>query len=164
MGPEDLTGAGNYWLDILPSDVDSFSHTPAARLWFLDSMSRGCAGISGWYSLPLHCEVCSAFKVVCVAESIVGTLPGCSDASAGHVVGEQEECQDSCCRGCVAPDVVNWVQRQAKSLPRVPVSAAFVHIPVPEFLRAWNSGSSVGMKAEAVCCPSCNSGVYRALV
>eukprot|EP00892_Ulva_mutabilis_P003758 jgi/Ulvmu1/1754/UM117_0031.1 len=111
LGHAHLTGAGNYWLDILPSD--STSAAPAARLWFLDSMSRGCAGISGW--------------------------------------------------GCVAPDVVNWLQRQAKSLVPAPVSAAFVHIPVPEFVHAWNSGSAVGMKGEASCCPSCNSGAYGAL-
>lgn len=64
----------------------------------------------------------------------------------------------------MTPDVVNWLRKEASALQPVPVSAAFVHIPVPEFLTAWNSGTAVGRKAEAVCCPSCNSGIYRALV
>lgn len=64
----------------------------------------------------------------------------------------------------MSPDIVNWVKQEASRLQAVPVSAAFVHIPVPEFLQAWNHGTSVGMKTEAVCCPSCNSGLYQTLV
>ena len=38
QGPAGITGASNYWLDV----ADPATGAPAARLWFLDSMSRGC--------------------------------------------------------------------------------------------------------------------------
>lgn len=39
QGPEGITGASNYWLDILePSGA-----AVAARIWMLDSGNRGCA-------------------------------------------------------------------------------------------------------------------------
>lgn len=107
-GPEHITGATNYWIDLADSA------RIRARLWFLDSMDRGCAGMTGW--------------------------------------------------GCVAPDAVQWFRQTAARLPAVPTAAAFVHIPVPEFINAWNRGSNVqGRKGESVCCPSCNSGLFDAL-
>jgi hypothetical protein len=68
------------------------------------------------------------------------------------------------CRGCVTPETVAWVKRTAPQLPRVPASAAFIHIPLPEFVHAWNRGTNVaGTKGELICCPSCNSEVFSAL-
>ena len=46
QGPEGVTGASNYWLDIEPSSARGFPYTVAARLWFFDSMNRGCRGKS----------------------------------------------------------------------------------------------------------------------
>jgi hypothetical protein len=74
VGPANVTGATNYFLDVLPSNSGSDSDSdsvddsgssssdsgggeggagaaaaaPAARLWFFDSMRRGCEGKSGW--------------------------------------------------------------------------------------------------------------------
>jgi hypothetical protein len=46
QGPEGITGATNYFLPVLArngSDVE------AARIWFLDSMDRGCGlAMFGW--------------------------------------------------------------------------------------------------------------------
>ena len=45
-GPATLSGAGNYWLDVLEPGNSS---QVAARLWFLDSGNRGCnGGAAGW--------------------------------------------------------------------------------------------------------------------
>ena len=45
-GPARLSGAGNYWLDVL---APGNSSKVAARLWFLDSGNRGCdGGAAGW--------------------------------------------------------------------------------------------------------------------
>ena len=68
------------------------------------------------------------------------------------------------CKGCVTPQTVVWLQQVLLRLPPAPMAAAFVHIPLPEFIRAWNRGSQVqGAKGELTCCPSCNSGVARLL-
>lgn len=67
------------------------------------------------------------------------------------------------CRGCVAPDTVQWVRTASSALPRAPVAAAFVHIPLPEFVQAWNSGVSRGGKGETTCCPACNTRASAAL-
>ena len=45
-GPPGLSGAGNYWVDVL---APGESTEVAARLWFLDSGNRGCnGGAAGW--------------------------------------------------------------------------------------------------------------------
>jgi hypothetical protein len=67
------------------------------------------------------------------------------------------------CRGCVPPQTVKWLQGSAAALPPVDTALAFAHIPVPEFINGWNSGTSDGRKGEAVCCPSCNSGLLEVL-
>ncbi len=66
-----------------------------------------------------------------------------------------------CCRGCVARDTVQWMQRVAAGLPRVP-SLAFIHIPVPQFLGVWNEQPTLGSKAEGVNCPLIDTGVFQA--
>jgi hypothetical protein len=49
-------------------------------------------------------------------------------------------------------------------MPRVATGASFIHIPLPEFVQAWNRGSAVvGGKFERTCCPSCDSGTLEAL-
>ena len=39
-GPRRLTGASNFWVDV--ADPAGAGLAPAARIWFLDSMDRGC--------------------------------------------------------------------------------------------------------------------------
>ena len=62
------------------------------------------------------------------------------------------------------PQTVDWVNERLPSLPEVPTAALFAHIPLPEFIAAWNKGSDVrGTKGEFTCCPSCSSGVLAAM-
>ncbi|KAK9806513.1 hypothetical protein WJX73_005719 [Symbiochloris irregularis] len=63
--------------------------------------------------------------------------------------------------GCVGPSTVRWLSAQHK-LADVP-ALAFVHIPPPEFMAAWNSGDVRGSKSEPVNCPSGDSGLLQAL-
>ena len=45
LGPEDVPGASNYWLDI----YDPSGAAVAARVWILDSGDKGCGGVmEGW--------------------------------------------------------------------------------------------------------------------
>ena len=66
------------------------------------------------------------------------------------------------CRGCVGQSTVNWLATQAAqlSLPGL----AFVHIPIPEFVTAWNAGLVRGSKAEPVNCPSAKGSLFEALL
>jgi hypothetical protein len=72
VGPANVTGAANYWVDVMPSrgggrggrgsSSDSGGSSsgsgrgggggdgeaPAARVWALDSMRRTCEGARGW--------------------------------------------------------------------------------------------------------------------
>ena len=43
-------------------------------------------------------------------------------------------------------------------------SLVFLHIPVPEFLAAWEKGDAVGQKNEIICAPELNSGFFAAMV
>jgi hypothetical protein len=47
-GPPGLTGATNYFLDLLPPEGDD----PVARLWLLDSMDTGCGGLPRSWCAP----------------------------------------------------------------------------------------------------------------
>lgn len=45
LGPQGLTGAANYWLDV----YDAAGEEVAARVWVLDSGNMVCEGLSGWW-------------------------------------------------------------------------------------------------------------------
>ena len=47
VGPEDITGASNYYLDVY-SGVAGQEDRVDARLWFFDSMNRECEGQESW--------------------------------------------------------------------------------------------------------------------
>ncbi|KAI8475327.1 MAG: Metallo-dependent phosphatase-like protein [Monoraphidium minutum] len=50
-GPDNVTGAGNFWIDVLPSaapPAGGAAPAAAARVWMLDSMARACEGKRGW--------------------------------------------------------------------------------------------------------------------
>lgn len=40
----------------------------------------------------------------------------------------------------------------------------FLHIPLPEFVEAWEKGDAIGQKSETICAPELNSGFFAALV
>lgn len=65
------------------------------------------------------------------------------------------------CRGCVERPTLWWVNQTLAELPRVP-SLAFVHVPVPEFMRVWNAGAARGSKHEDVNCPMHDTGALVA--
>lgn len=64
-GPKNITGAANYYLDIYP-----FASTaqPAARLWFFDSMAKGCEGVKRSWG-------CVGADTVAWATSLAKRLP-----------------------------------------------------------------------------------------
>ena len=47
IGPNDITGASNYFIDVY-SGISGKSDRVDLRLWFFDSMSRGCEGEESW--------------------------------------------------------------------------------------------------------------------
>ena len=47
VGPDDVTGASNYYLDVYSGVVGQEDRVDA-RLWFFDSMNRGCEGEDSW--------------------------------------------------------------------------------------------------------------------
>lgn len=57
-------------------------------------------------------------------------------------------------------DTVDWVRQQAARLPRVP-SLAFVHIPLPQHMLAWERGAVNGTKGEMVGCPGVDTGFFE---
>lgn len=126
---------GNYRLDVAAERGNG----PALRLWMLDSMNRGCGGVPGW---------CGP------AVEVTSRTP---HAGARQITR-------ALCRGCVTPQTVAWLKGQLPRLAPAAEAAAFIHIPVPEFIRAWNRGADVrGVKGELTCCPSCNSGAFAVL-
>jgi len=47
VGPDDITGASNYYVDVYSGVVGQEDRVDA-RLWFFDSMNRGCEGEDSW--------------------------------------------------------------------------------------------------------------------
>lgn len=62
----------------------------------------------------------------------------------------------------ITREQIRWFEsaRCGRDVP----SLAFLHIPLPEFLAAWEGGAAVGQKNETVCAPELNSGLFAALV
>ena len=70
--------------------------------------------------------------------------------------------------GWVREDQVRWCSRTLRSLAAAPATArtpvlAFLHIPLPEYVEVWQTGSCLGEKHEAVCCPNINTGLFAAM-
>jgi len=69
----------------------------------------------------------------------------------------------------IHPNQVNWYTQQSRQLTEThdgPLPAlAFFHIPLPEYIEAWEAGERVaGIREEKVCCPKINSGLFGAMV
>ncbi len=63
----------------------------------------------------------------------------------------------------VSHDQVQWFRQQAAQAPHLP-GLAFMHIPLPEYDEVWRTRPCRGEKAEAVCCPKLNSGLFTAML
>ena len=66
---------------------------------------------------------------------------------------------------------IEWFKRQVEAYKKAnggkPVySAAFFHIPFPEYTQVWSKGEMkpVGKRNEGVCCPKLNSGMFHAML
>ena len=69
----------------------------------------------------------------------------------------------------IRPGQIQWYRAQASRHRRLndgqPLPAlAFFHIPLPEYNMVWDAGTCVGQKAEGVCCPRINSGLFAAML
>lgn len=62
----------------------------------------------------------------------------------------------------ITREQIRWFESvsKGKNMP----SLAFFHIPLPEYLTAWEKGITVGQKKEVVCAPELNSGFFATLV
>lgn len=65
-------------------------------------------------------------------------------------------------------DQIQWYVQQSKHLESeygAPIPAlCFIHIPLPEYVPAWEAPGRIGHKGEKVCCPDVNSGLLAAMV
>ncbi len=77
----------------------------------------------------------------------------------------------------IGRDQIAWYVRRARSLAaeyaRAPAyvpraerlpALAFFHLPLPEYVDAWDFEPCRGSRGEPVCCPALNSGLFAALV
>jgi 3',5'-cyclic AMP phosphodiesterase CpdA len=62
----------------------------------------------------------------------------------------------------IAREQIRWFE--SASCGRDIPSLVFLHIPLPEYLAAWEKGDVVGQKNETICAPELNSGFFAALV
>lgn len=72
QGPSNITGASNYYIDILGGDG-----SVAARVWFLDSMDRGCEGQAG--------AGCVASNTVAWFKATAASLPSVPSVLFVHI-------------------------------------------------------------------------------
>ena len=66
----------------------------------------------------------------------------------------------------IEPAQFRWLTGRLAALrknnPALP-ALLFQHIPLPEYIEAWNNGACHGEKNEEICCPRLNSGLFAAL-
>ncbi len=62
----------------------------------------------------------------------------------------------------ITREQIRWFESASRG--RTVPSLVFLHIPLPEFLAAWERGVAVGQKNETVCAPEINSGFFAAMV
>lgn len=62
----------------------------------------------------------------------------------------------------ITREQIRWFESASRG--RDIPSLAFLHIPLPEYLAAWEQGAVVGQKNETICAPELNSGFFAALV
>lgn len=62
----------------------------------------------------------------------------------------------------ITREQIRWFESASRG--RDVPSLVFIHIPLPEYLAAWEKGCTVGTKNETICAPELNSGFFAALV
>lgn len=62
----------------------------------------------------------------------------------------------------ITREQIRWFESASRG--RAIPSLVFLHIPLPEFLAAWERGGAVGQKNETICAPEINSGFFAAMV
>ena len=62
----------------------------------------------------------------------------------------------------ITREQIRWFESASRG--RTAPSLVFLHIPLPEFLAAWEAGNAVGQKNETICAPELNSGFFAAMV
>ncbi|GKU78593.1 metallophosphoesterase family protein [Paenibacillus sp. L3-i20] len=68
----------------------------------------------------------------------------------------------------ISRDQIDWYSQKSKAFQDrnggTPLpSLAFFHIPLPEYVDAWEQGDVMGNKHERVCCSEINSGFFAAM-
>ena len=145
QGPSTIGGASNYFLDIFPpGSGDELEAEASSRQ---PSRNNATETVASTYKMAEIDDVVLQYVSPAARFWFFDSGDrGCAGISGGW--------------GCVASSTVHWANTTAPKLPNVPISMAFVHIPVPESLQAWLSPRSVGIKGESCNCPSLNTGLF----
>jgi pre-mRNA-splicing factor SYF1 len=63
--------------------------------------------------------------------------------------------------GCIGYDGVKWLKEESSNIPNVPMSLAFVHIPLPDLRLAYGDPFVVGTRQEDSACPTVSTGFLK---
>ncbi len=133
-GPEEVSGVGNYCLEILSSTDD----TPAYHIWALDSHAESKRDFVKYLNLPADTQF--------VLPSPLG-----NGSWQGGVMPDQ-----------VMWYYGESLRREKAAGRKIP-AILYMHIPIPEYClveRNPEECHATGNKREKVCCPELNSGLF----
>ncbi len=133
-GPEEISGVGNYCLEILSSEDNSVAY----HIWALDSHAESKRDFVKYLNLPEDTR-------------FVLPKPLHNGSAQGGVMPDQ-----------VMWYYGESLKREKRAGKRIP-AIMYLHIPIPEFClveRNPEQCNAKGSKREIVCCPELNSGLF----
>lgn len=181
MGPHDITGATNYWLDILPykqeGERDTGLQTDQQRKRLAEVAGGGVAAGAAETDAGGAGTGSNGSSALLAGQAAAAASAGAGGSVDGDGDGGRPgariwllDSMDRICRGvpgwgCVGYDTLDWAREKARSLPNpTGASVLFSHIPVPEYMTVWNTETTYGQKKEPVNCPAINPGTFNMLV
>ncbi len=133
-GPEEVSGVGNYCIEILSSKDDSVAY----HIWALDSHAESKRDFVKYLNLPADTR-------------FVMPRPLHNGSWQGGIMPDQ-----------VMWYYNESLKREKKAGKKIPAIMYF-HIPIPEYLLVEKNPEECGAKGnkrEVVCCPELNSGLF----
>jgi hypothetical protein len=151
QGPYRVGGASNYYLDIFPAPAPA-AVTTTLQLQPSEEITRNVSEFSAkGQPLPVLPQS------VTPSDSEPAARLWFFDSNNRGCLNKRNSW------GCIAPTAIQWATSTAKSIPLVPTSMSFVHIPIPEAVNVWEESTApvYGTKREFSNCQGADTGAHK---
>jgi len=164
QGPYRVGGASNYYIDILPNPNATTAAVDATELY----ASGGATSSTPLLHSSEETRNVSLFSAKSEPRSVYTQNLTPAEPELAARLWFFDSMNRGCLLerntwGCIAPTAIQWASTISKTIPMVPTSMAFAHIPIPEAVDVWEQSTEpvYGRKREFSNCQGINTGLHK---